>query len=763
MLTQKFRSFFQKQRIRLSAVLIGIVVALGVSYFWQWGLFAPPEETLYLALAGPLSGPNQANGLEMRRAVQLYLDEVNAQGGITGRMVRLRLYDDQDDPKVAATQAQALAADNQALLVLGHHTSQAAEAGGAIYKAQGIPAISGTATADTLTRTNPWFFRTIFDNSTQAAFLAHYVYRVLDYQAASIVYADDSYGQTLAAAFQRNFAALGGELTDRWSFASTKERERLVQQVSQELLQPPNRQPGILFLAMGAEDAREFVINLRRQQINYPIIGPEQLSTAAFAQSFSVHPEAPRKPGALTDRIYTAIPINFDIANAATKEFRDRFYAAYGVDPTWQAVTYYEAAQLAVYALEQAKVTNTVQTRSADRALIREQLLQLNTPERALKGLKGALYFDHQRSAAHTVYFSTLVQQKLIAAPIQLQPVSNLYRSNLQADLALGRMFSIEDQYVEKAIIAYTGMKLVEVSNLQLTDSTFVADFYLWFRSVGEVDVQMVEFMNAVDPITLGEPVEDALIDDLHYQLYRVKGKFQGQFTFYDYPFDQQSLHINLRHAQLTHDQLIYAVDVVGMRYAPERISQDILDEGVFDAIPNWQPQQIAFYHDTVSSQTTLGNPRYFASNFDIEFSRFNAAMLIQRNALSFILKNMLPVFFILLLSYVGFFLPAEQYATSLSFCVNALLSNSFFLLSLSNSLPAIGYTVAIEYAFYFVFMLALYGIILFILIMFAHKREDQARTQRLIWWGRVSYPLLLFIFIVSFGLYYGVIRLGGS
>lgn len=743
------------------AALIGIVVALCLSWFFQWGVFAPPEETLYLALAGPFSGANEAVGLEMRRAVQLYLNEVNSQGGVDGRAVRLLLYDDQDDPQLAATRAGEVVTDDRALLVLGHHTSQASAVGSKIYKAHGIPAISGTATADTLTRTNPWYFRTIFDNSTQAAFLANYIYRVLDYQAASIVYSDDSYGQTLAAAFQRNFTALGGELKGRWAFTGNPERrEEMAQQVSQELLQGRTTQPGILFLAMSVEDACKFVVNFRRQQLNYPIIGPDQMSTTAFASAVAAYPEEQRQPGALTNRIYTATPLNFDIANAATREFRDRFYATYGVEPTWRAVTYYEAALLAVHAVRQAKVANTAELRAADRRRIREQLLHLDRPQQSLKGLKGALYFDAQHSAAHTVYVSTLAQQRMVSAPIQLQPVTNLYRSNLQADLALGRMFSIEDQYVEKAVIAYTGMKIVEVSNLQLMDSTFVADFYLWFRSAAGVEASAVEFMNAVDPIQLDAPVEDAVIDDLHYQLFRVKGKFQGQFTFYDYPFDQQNLHINFRHAQLTHDQLIYAVDMVGMRYEPELVAQEALDEGVFAAIPNWQPQHISFYHDTVSSQSTLGNPRYFDSSFDIEFSRFNVSMLIKRDALSFILKNMLPVFFVLLLAYVGFFLPAEQYATSLSFCVNALVSNSFFLLTLSNSLPAIGYTVAIEYAFYFVFMLAIYGIILFILIMFAHKREDLARTRRLIWLGRASFPALLFAFVGFCGFYYGAIRL---
>lgn len=125
---------------------------------------ADAQEALYVALAGPLSGSNANNGLEMVRGVQLYLDQVNAQGGVNGRPIELLLFDDQSDPEIARQQAQKIVEQYQPLVVFGHYSSATTQAAAEVYRQAGIPAITGSATADSLTDGSQWYFRTIFNN-----------------------------------------------------------------------------------------------------------------------------------------------------------------------------------------------------------------------------------------------------------------------------------------------------------------------------------------------------------------------------------------------------------------------------------------------------------------------------------------------------------------------------------------------------------------------------------------------------------------------
>ena len=97
-----------------------------------------PPERWYLAVAGPLSGPDSRVGIEMANAADLAIARVNATGGIDGRQIALLRYDDQGDPEVARERAAEIVADARPLLVLGHRTSAPSIAAGEVYREAGI-------------------------------------------------------------------------------------------------------------------------------------------------------------------------------------------------------------------------------------------------------------------------------------------------------------------------------------------------------------------------------------------------------------------------------------------------------------------------------------------------------------------------------------------------------------------------------------------------------------------------------------------------
>jgi branched-chain amino acid transport system substrate-binding protein len=67
-----------------------------------------------------LSGPVAAFGKQTRNGMQLRVDEINEQGGIHGRKIRLLVEDDGYDPKKSVLTAQKLVNQDKVFVVAGH-------------------------------------------------------------------------------------------------------------------------------------------------------------------------------------------------------------------------------------------------------------------------------------------------------------------------------------------------------------------------------------------------------------------------------------------------------------------------------------------------------------------------------------------------------------------------------------------------------------------------------------------------------------------
>jgi branched-chain amino acid transport system substrate-binding protein len=136
-------------------------------------------EFLTIAVAAPLTGSSSHVGPEMVNSIQMLVDRVNDTGGIADRPVKLAVYDDASDPETGAQIAERIAASD-ALLVLGHLLSGVSLQAGLVYRAAGIPAITGSAAADAITAGNPFYFRMIPALGTQGTLIAAYVRDVLN-------------------------------------------------------------------------------------------------------------------------------------------------------------------------------------------------------------------------------------------------------------------------------------------------------------------------------------------------------------------------------------------------------------------------------------------------------------------------------------------------------------------------------------------------------------------------------------------------------
>ncbi|MBD2180165.1 ABC transporter substrate-binding protein [Planktothrix sp. FACHB-1355] len=756
----------RKTILWLTLVLLGIVVSIGIAIF-----NAQNQEKITIAIAVPLTNvgdATQAAGKSMLQGVELYINKVNQAGGIQGKPLKLEVYDDQAKPEVAEKIAEEIVR-SKAVAVIGHYSSSTSKAAGKIYQAAGIPAISGSATADSVTEGNDWYFRTVFADSFQGRFIAYYLKKVLGYSKIFLIHGYDAYGLGLGQTIEAEFRQLGGDIVAKWKLEENQNKatdEIIIKDLQK--LKDSGQSTDVVVLAANRDQVTNLIVEIKRRNLDFPLFGGDDIGDVAIGESVANLPEEKESPGYFTNGLYATVPLIYDVADDRTQQFRTTFEQTYGTPPGWSAACYYDAISALVEAMDRTLLTKKDLPKKAftgkdiktDRYLVKDGLAGIDSPETAIQTGTRTFYLNEYRNAVVPIAVGLFDKGNLVSAFTQLQTISNIKKvADFDEQIARGDILQVGDRYLRKTDIVYVGIDINKVSYLDEKTSSYLVDSYLWFRYKTALDADNIEFINyginrldSGDKLKLGEPIKSGQEADVKYKVYRIKADFHEEFDFHDYPFDTQLLSVRFRHANLTRDKLIYAIDFVGMRdksSTTKKLPKQWKEE-VFKEISAWTPEKVTFYQDTLVNKSTLGDRRVIDTNSDLEYSQFNTVISIKRDLLGFSIKNLLPLWFFVVVAYLLLFLPFENLSAEV--LSGLLLAVVFYHLSLLESLPdGVGYVVALDYAFYLVYLLL--GLEL-LLVIVGHKerfQKDKIKLDRLIMFGRISFPAIILIFFGTF------------
>ena len=579
---------------------------------------------------------------------------------------------------------------------------------------------------------------------------ALYLKGVLEKKSVHIVYEKDAYGRTLRRAFEGAADDLGLSVKGVWGIDSLNEdKKRRLEKIADQLAADAGHKAS-LYVALLDQEAAGLVKMLKDRGVDIPILGGDSLGLGSFPDEFEDIKSGDKDISDYTDGIYATTYFIRDIANRKAQKFSQKFINEYGRKPDALAATHYDAASIVFQAIQKAACNSKSKV---NRIQVRNALNTFNSPENSFQGVTGHIYFDAKGNAVTPSPFGIYMRDKMVSAPAQLTPIlAPEAILDLQKEVEKGRILFFEGKYYYKTKVVYTGLDLNEITNIDQKDQSFTADMYLWFRHKGDMDYSEIEFANAVNPIDLrADPLIQGRVNEMKYRAYRVKTNFLQSFQFHDYPFDAQDLHIQFRHKDLNRQQLIFVADDLGMqRSVDSDFVKRITENSGFKGHNEWILQDILVYSDIGSADSTLGNPRMFASKADtgINYSRFNLVVDIKRNAKSYVLKNLVPLFFIFFLGYAMTFIFPEPppFAARLNLGVILLLTTVSLSLMTSNQLPDIGYLMAMDYLYFFVYFWLLIGIAVTIAVRSAFYNGRLLLMKRLEWFVRIFQPLVLFI-----------------
>lgn len=193
-----------------SMLLLGMLAGCGSS-----------DDTVVIGYIGDLSGSDAYVGIPPQLFLEDYFAELNENGGILGKKVKLVAYDMQPDNAVDGVNAcNRLISQDKAIAILGPSSSTAAIPMADICDEAHVPFIATSATNEKVTvaedgTLHPYSFRVCFIDSYQGTAAANYAWADGIRKVGMIETLGNPYSQNICNYFEEQFSALGGEITDR--------------------------------------------------------------------------------------------------------------------------------------------------------------------------------------------------------------------------------------------------------------------------------------------------------------------------------------------------------------------------------------------------------------------------------------------------------------------------------------------------------------------------------------------------------------------
>ena len=219
-------------------------------------------------------------------------------------------------------------------------------------------------------------------------------------------------------------------------------------------------------------------------------------------------------------------------------------------------------------------------------------------------------------------------------------------------------------------IVVDVGVYIVGTSEFNLDSGTYNVDFYITMYCSVDCTEDMVGFDVVGINGTESLQVENRALEE-NYAEYRVQATLnQNNINLRRYPFDSHQLNVIIESKFLLNDELIYQVN-----FPESGLDEDVQLQG-WDLNPEFTAKVVEkTYYDA-----------------ELGYSRFIFTMETTRVPIAAFIRSILPAIAILLISFVGTFMPDRYQRIGLAGGV--LLAMLLHHLAVGAEVPPVGYAV---------------------------------------------------------------------
>ena len=539
-----------------------------------------------IAVVGPMKGPLAPLGLSLKQGAELYVESLNKSGGHKGRQVEIVVFD--ETPTVVKTVTD----DSRVIAVIGHVTPQVLKDAAPIYQSKKVTVVTPLFLQEPLAGV----ISLGLDTKEQARFAANYARNVVQQRLMYVVREDGKEFDPLVEPFLEVYKRFDTPVRQVWTIPTGSDPDTRLKNILDEI---KKIDIGAVYIATGPELAARLVKAIRATGNALEVFGPEQLATEAF--NLNLKTLSGKDAAIQSHGIVTATPVLFDTANDEAQQFQTRYQQRFNSSPDWLATIAHDAVMVA---------------------------LSAKPGEDEVKGLSGLMRFN-QGQAQLPIQMGVYNGDKIISAPVQLLPIAKGASFNYIEALRQGRVLYVNDRFMFKTNVVYAGVRLNDISDLDLQKETATLDMSIWFRYRGNFNPQELKISNTIDPVKLDEPEESKSGDELQYRRYRIKQKFKLNFTTAKRAYGQHIAGISFRHRQLNRSNLLYVVDVMGMPTGNSLVTE-LQHQKIVNPSTGWEIDDAWLSQELVKEQSD-GAPQYVGlTGEQPQFSNITLGVLLK-------------------------------------------------------------------------------------------------------------------------------------
>lgn len=296
----------------------------------------------------PLTGEVASYGQKAKKGIELALDDINGNGGVLGRKVKVDFQDDRNDKTVAVGIVTKFASIDKVPAIFGSAGSGVTLAIAPIANQNKTLLISPISSSTELsTKGGKFFFRTVPADDLQAKILARWVAKSGAKQVA-VVYTNNAWGKPLADGFTATFAGQGGKVVLSEGVAEGSNDFRTI---IAKLKQLP-RLDAVVSPTYPKEGA-VFVRQIKELGLKAPLFGGDNWGS----------PEFRKTAGSAAEGVQYTAPS--ESTSPEYKDFAKRYKAKFNQEPDIFSAYSYDAATAVCKAFDACKSTDPEKARDA--------------------------------------------------------------------------------------------------------------------------------------------------------------------------------------------------------------------------------------------------------------------------------------------------------------------------------------------------------------------------------------------------------------